>query len=114
MSRQRINSHITKQVIEKAAKRYHNAAQAAQALDIHPSTFRRLCKEVGVNWRGRMRRANEGCRTGVTKSVVGVGVLTVGASMAYIDNCATKECRGKPASSEGLCFGCYAKNKQDK
>jgi len=114
MSKQRLNSHLTKQEIEKAAKRYHNAAQAARALDIHPSTFRRLCKEVGVNWRGGIRHANEGYRTGATKSVVGVGVFSVGASMAYVDSCATKECRGKPASSSGLCFGCYAKDKQNK
>ncbi len=72
--------------VEDAARRYHSAGDAASALGITPTAFRRLCNRYDIQW--RKGRKWEG-------------------SKKYQDTCANEGCSAYP-SSRGLCFRCYA------
>ena len=80
--------------VTEAARRYPSAVDAAQALGITAGAFKRLCKQHEIPWEHRAKQWSDG------------------ASKKYQDKCATKGCNSHP-SSNGLCFGCYAKGKRN-
>ena len=70
-----------------AARRYPNAALAAQALGCSAATFRRLCRHHDIEWSNHGTHAN--------------------TDTGYVYYCGTPRCQRRPVA-EGLCFNCFA------
>ena len=74
--------------VRDAARRYQSVADAASALGISATAFRRTCREHDIKWK-KGKQWGEGSRR-------------------YRNICSTPKCERYPSSASGKCFSCYA------